>query len=131
MTSVGNSDITNHRPAKLYNLDVILAVGYRVKSKRGILFRRWATAVLRNYLIKGYSLSSDRAIVTNENYIQLINDANHLKKDFEDIKAIAQRHLITNILIQSNGVKINDICTRNRAFFNILHFSSRYKLVRT
>lgn len=33
MTSVGNSDITNHRPAKLYNLDVILAVGYRVKSK--------------------------------------------------------------------------------------------------
>ena len=91
MTSVGNSDITNHRPAKLYNLDVILAVGYRVKSKRGILFRRWATAVLRNYLIKGYSLSSDRAIVINENYIQLINDANHLKKDFEDIKAIAQR----------------------------------------
>ena len=34
MTSVGNSDITNHRPAKLYNLDVILAVGYRVKTKR-------------------------------------------------------------------------------------------------
>ena len=34
MTSVGNSDITNYRPAKLYNLDVIVAVGYRVKSKR-------------------------------------------------------------------------------------------------
>ena len=85
MTSVGNSDITNHRPAKLYNLDVILAVGYRVKSKRGILFRRWATAVLRDYLIKGYSLSSDRVIVTNENYIQLINEVNHLKKDVEDM----------------------------------------------
>lgn len=99
MTSVGNSDITNHRPAKLYNLDVILAVGYRVKSKRGILFRRWATAVLRDYLIKGYSLSSDRVIVTNENYIQLINDVNHLKKDVEDIKVIVNRNVLDSIII--------------------------------
>lgn len=99
MTSVGNSDITNHRPAKLYNLDVILAVGYRVKSKRGILFRRWATAVLRDYLIKGYSLSSDRVLVTNENYIQLINDVNHLKKDVEDIKEIVNRNILDSIII--------------------------------
>ena len=99
MTFVGNSDITNHRPAKLYNLDVILAVGYRIKSKRGILFRRWATAVLRNYLIKGYSLSSDRVIVTNENYIQLINDVNHLKKDVEDIKEIVNRNVLDSIII--------------------------------
>lgn len=56
MTSVGNSNITNHRPAKLYNLDAILPVGYRVKSKRGILFRRWATVVLRDYLIKGWKV---------------------------------------------------------------------------
>ena len=99
MTSVGNSDITNHRPAKLYNLDVILAVGYRVKSKRGILFRRWATTVLRDYLIKGYSLSSDRVLVTNENYIQLINDVNHLKKDVEDIKGIVNRNVLDSIII--------------------------------
>ena len=51
MTSVGNSDRTNHRPAKLYNLDVVLAVGYRVKSERGILFRRWANEVLKSYLL--------------------------------------------------------------------------------
>ena len=38
MTSVGFSDKTNHRPAKLYNLEIVLAVGYRVKSKRCILF---------------------------------------------------------------------------------------------
>ena len=99
MTSVGNSDITNHRPAKLYNLDVILAVGYRIKSKRGILFRRWATAVLRDYLIKGYSLSTERAIVTNENYIQLVNDVNHLKKDVEDIKGIVNRNVLDSIII--------------------------------
>ena len=40
-----------------YNLDVIISVGYRVKSKQGTLFRIWATNVLRNYLLKGYALN--------------------------------------------------------------------------
>ncbi len=43
-----------------YTLDVIISVGYRVKSKRGILFRRWANSVLKEYLIKGYSLNQKR-----------------------------------------------------------------------
>jgi len=50
----------NYRPAKLYNLDVILSVGYRVKSKRGIVFRRWANSVLKNYLIQGYALNQKK-----------------------------------------------------------------------
>ena len=40
-----------------YNLDMILSVGYRVKSNRGIEFRRWANKVLKDYLLKGYSLN--------------------------------------------------------------------------
>ena len=56
-------------------------------------------AVLRDYLIKGYSLSSDRVLVTNENYIQLINDVNHLKKDVEDIKEIVNRNILDSIII--------------------------------
>ena len=40
---------TNH-----YNLDVIISVGYRVKSRQGVQFRQWATSVLKQYLIKGY-----------------------------------------------------------------------------
>ena len=43
-----------------YTLDVIISVGYRVKSKRGILFRRWANSVLKEYLIKGYALNQNR-----------------------------------------------------------------------
>ena len=50
----------NFRPAKLYNLDVILSVGYRVKSQRGILFRRWANQVLKQYLIEGYAVNQKR-----------------------------------------------------------------------
>ena len=48
----------NHRPAKLYNLDVIISVGYRVKSKRGIAFRKWADSVLMDYIIKGYAVNT-------------------------------------------------------------------------
>lgn len=40
-----------------YNLDVILSVGYRVKSKRGIQFRQWANKVLKKYLLRGYSIN--------------------------------------------------------------------------
>lgn len=40
-----------------YNLDMILSVGYRVKSKRGIEFRRWATSVLKNYLLRGFAIN--------------------------------------------------------------------------
>ena len=43
-----------------YNLDVILAVGYRVRSPRGVQFRQWATERLREYLIKGFTLDDDR-----------------------------------------------------------------------
>lgn len=48
------------RSVKLYNLDMILAIGYRVKSPRGTQFRQWATAHLKEYLIKGFVLDSER-----------------------------------------------------------------------
>ena len=53
---ITNSD----RPVQYYNLDVIISVGYRVKSKRGIEFRKWANSVLRQYIIKGYAINNSR-----------------------------------------------------------------------
>ncbi|MBR6354380.1 MAG: virulence RhuM family protein [Paludibacteraceae bacterium] len=50
---VPNSD----RPARLYDLDVIISVGYRVKSKRGTQFRRWASRILKEYMLKGYAVN--------------------------------------------------------------------------
>lgn len=49
-----------------YNLDVIISVGYRVKSKRGIEFRRWANSVLKEYIIKGYAVNHTRMNQLNE-----------------------------------------------------------------
>ena len=48
------------RPVTLYNLDAILAVGYRVRSPRGVQFRRWASTILKDYLIKGFVLDDER-----------------------------------------------------------------------
>lgn len=56
-----------------YNLDVIISVGYRVKSSNGVIFRKWALSVLKEYLLKGYVINDHRTLVTNENYINLIN----------------------------------------------------------
>ena len=49
-----------------YNLDVIISIGYRVKSKRGIEFRRWANCVLKEYIIKGYAVNHNRMNQLNE-----------------------------------------------------------------
>ncbi len=48
------------RQIKFYNLDAIISVGYRVNSKRGVLFRKWATQLLKDYLIKGYAINQQR-----------------------------------------------------------------------
>ena len=45
---------------QFYNLDMILAVGYRVKSQNGIVFRKWATSILKDYMIKGYAINQKR-----------------------------------------------------------------------
>lgn len=46
-----------HRHVEIYNLDVIISIGYRVNTKRGIQFRRWATNVLKDYMLKGYAVN--------------------------------------------------------------------------
>ena len=48
------------RNIEYYSLDVIISVGYRVKSKRGVEFRRWANSVLKQYILKGYAVNDNR-----------------------------------------------------------------------
>ena len=62
MRKFGKTELSsvNTKPINYYNLDLILAVGYRVNSKRGIEFRRWSNKVLKEYLIQGYSINNKR-----------------------------------------------------------------------
>lgn len=59
MTKFGNSEFSRQRPTQHYNLDAILAVGYRVKSHRGIQFRKWATQILKEYMRKGFAMNDE------------------------------------------------------------------------
>lgn len=61
------------KPVPFYSLDVIISVGYRVKSQRGTQFRRWANRVLKDYLVKGYAINNKVAIQKYEELIQLVN----------------------------------------------------------
>ncbi len=66
--TVGKTDVANSKkPVKIYNLDMIIAVGYRVNSKKATNFRIWATKVLKEYMIKGVVMDDER--LKNPNYI--------------------------------------------------------------
>lgn len=53
-----HNTLSKYKPVKVYSLDVIISVGYRVKSFRGTQFRRWATNILKDHMLKGYAVSN-------------------------------------------------------------------------
>ena len=69
-----------------YNLDMIISVGYRVKSKNGIIFRKWATKVLKDYLLKGYAINQ-RRLEYLEKTIKLIDIAGRIDTDLKGSEA--------------------------------------------
>ena len=74
------------RNINIYNLDMIISVGYRVNSTEGIKFRKWANKVLKEYLLKGYIINEERSLVTNENYVRLINKVESLDERVNNIE---------------------------------------------
>ena len=86
-TSIGISDKSSGgRKSKLYNLDVIISVGYRVKSQNGIIFRQWANKILKDYMIKGYAINQKR-LEYLEKTVKLIDIANRMDERLEDSDA--------------------------------------------
>ena len=81
MTKFGNSEFAD-KPTNYYNLDMIISVGYRVKSQNGILFRKWATNILKDYMLKGYAINQKR-LEYLEKTVQLIDIANRMDERLE------------------------------------------------
>ncbi|WP_296014120.1 RhuM family protein [uncultured Fibrobacter sp.] len=85
-----HNTLSKFKPTTIYSLDVIISVGYRVKSLRGTQFRRWANQVLKDFMLKGYAINQ-RKIATDlqiadrlHEHQQLINRQNAEIADFKD-----------------------------------------------
>lgn len=118
----GTRDIT--RNIEYYNLDMIISVGYRVKSQNGILFRKWANTILKDYLLKGYAINQKR-LEYLEKTVKLIDIASRIDEELDNretkeiIKVIHQYSSALNLLdhydhqtiIKPKGIKSTNIIT--------------------
>ena len=86
---------TQTREIDYYNLDMIISVGYRVKSKNGIIFRKWANKILKDYLLQGYALNKKR-LEYLEKTIKLIDIANRIDEGLENKDAKEILKVIVN-----------------------------------
>lgn len=68
-----------------YNLDMILAVGYRIRTKKAIAFRKWATAILKKHMINGYSINTEKCLECKDAVVNLVNCVYSLKTDVDKL----------------------------------------------
>jgi hypothetical protein len=92
----GNRNVT--RRIKRYNLDVIISVGYRVKSQRGTQFRIWANRILKDYLTKGYAVNEQKLKEKTE-------ELEHLKRTIHLLGSVVERKKLSSVSF--SGVKWN------------------------
>ena len=98
----GKKTVTRTIP--FYNLDMIISVGYRVNSKQGIIFRKWATSILKDYMIKGYAVNQKR-LEYLEKTVKLIDIAGRIDINLKGNEA---REIIKVINNYSNALNLLD-----------------------
>jgi hypothetical protein len=94
---------TQTNEVKYYNLDVIISVGYRVKSQRGIQFRKWATSILKQYLLNGYAVNERRIKQIESKVDDLVNDNKLLREDVDGIKNLLLKLIERPIVIHNHN----------------------------
>jgi hypothetical protein len=122
--SVTATDGKNYK-VKHYNLDAVIAVGYRVNTKRATAFRRWATGILRDYALRGYVL--DRKRMENGTFL----DDDYFERLLEEIREIrlSERRFYQKITdIYATSMDYNKNAPITREFFakvqNKMHFAA-------
>ncbi|HED38093.1 MAG TPA: cell filamentation protein Fic, partial [Ignavibacteria bacterium] len=119
---IGNADFSK-KPTNYYNLDVIISVGYRVKSLQGTQFRKWATARLREYIVKGFTIDSDR--------LKNLGGGNYWKELLDEIRDVrsSEKVLYRQVLdLYATAIDYNPKTSESLKFFKIvqnkLHFAA-------
>lgn len=117
---IGISDYST-KPTNLYNLDVIISIGYRVKSKRGTQFRIWANKVLKEYLIKGFAMDDER--------LKGNGGGDYWKELFERIKDIrsSEKLMYRQVLdLYATAIDYDPKAKESRKFFAIVQNKLHY-----
>ncbi|MFH0804486.1 MAG: virulence protein RhuM/Fic/DOC family protein [Candidatus Zambryskibacteria bacterium] len=91
---IANSD----KPVSLYSLDVILVVGYRTNSRKAVVFRKWATKILRKYIVEGYVVNEKKLLEAREKFANLQEAISFLKTKSEREALKGQTGEILNLL---------------------------------
>ena len=120
MKKFGNSEFSK-KPTNYYNLDAIIAVGYRVRSNRGIAFRKWATKILKEYIKKGFALDDER--------LKNLGGGNYWKELLDRIRDIrsSEKVLYRQILdLYATSIDYNPKSEETKIFFKIVQNKFHY-----
>lgn len=109
------SIVENNRPPLYYNLDMIISVGYRVNSKRGILFRRWANSVLKEYILRGYAVNHNRINQLGEVIRIMKRTENSL--DAKQVLSVVEKYSVALDLLDDYDHQTMTRPTGNRAVY--------------
>ncbi|WP_418186622.1 RhuM family protein [Aliarcobacter lanthieri] len=101
----GEREVT--RDVEYYNLDVIISVGYRVKSQKGVKFRQWATSILKSYIQNGYAINTHK--ITEQRLLSLENDVNILKSKIKENKLEKDSGIFFDGQIYDSYSFVNDL----------------------
>jgi hypothetical protein len=96
-----------HREIEYYNLDVIISVGYRVKSKKGVRFRQWATKTLKNYILNGYVINKEK--ITQKRLTLLEEDVKYIMSQIQNNSLKPKQGIFYDGQIFDAYVFVNDL----------------------
>lgn len=120
MKKFGNSEFSK-KPTNYYNLDVVIAVGYRVRSNRGIAFRKWATKILKEYIKKGFAMDDER--------LKNLGGGNYWKELLDRIRDIrsSEKVLYRQVLdLYATSVDYDPKSEETKTFFKIVQNKFHY-----
>lgn len=120
MKKFGNSEFSK-KPTNYYNLDAVIAVGYRVRSNRGIAFRKWATQILKEYIKKGFAMDDVR--------LKNLGGGNYWKELLDRIRDIrsSEKVLYRQVLdLYATSVDYNPKSEETKIFFKIVQNKFHY-----
>lgn len=121
---IANSD----KPVKIYSLDVIISVGYRVKSQRGVEFRKWANSVLKQYILRGYAVNHNRMAQLGEVIRIMKRTENSL--DAKQVLSVIEKYSLALDLLDDYDHQTMNRPSGNKAVY-VLSYEECRKIIDT